>query len=174
MPGSWAEELDVFQSMIVLKALRPDKVANAMQDYVAKYMGQRFIEPQTSDLGLVYKDSSPTTPLVFVLSTGTDPANDLYKFAETMRFAKKLSAISLGQGQVRISCSKISSSQYLSVLIFVADFSAPTLPVLLDFCNRFYLYALKRLLLAFLILFLFLSFPFSLSALFVGSNIFLS
>ncbi|RUS78759.1 hypothetical protein EGW08_013475 [Elysia chlorotica] len=99
MPGSWGEELDAFQAMIVLKALRPDKVANAMQDYVAKYMGQRFIEPQTSDLGLVYKDSSPTTPLVFVLSTGTDPANDLYKFAETMRFAKKLTAISLGQGQ---------------------------------------------------------------------------
>lgn len=71
-----------------------------MQDYVAANMGQRFIEPQTSDLGLVYKDSSPTTPLVFVLSQGTDPANDLYKFAETMRFSKKLTAISLGQGQV--------------------------------------------------------------------------
>ena len=75
-----------------------------MQDYVAEYLGQRFIEPQTSDLGAVYKDSAPTTPLVFVLSVGTDPANDLYKFAETMRFAKKLTAISLGQGQVGSAC----------------------------------------------------------------------
>ncbi|KAK0056678.1 dynein heavy chain 1 axonemal-like isoform X1 [Biomphalaria pfeifferi] len=99
LPGSWAQTLDKFQSILVLKALRPDKVTNAMQDYVAANMGQRFIEPQTSDLGLVYKDSSPTTPLVFVLSQGTDPANDLYKFAETMRFSKKLTAISLGQGQ---------------------------------------------------------------------------
>ena len=49
----------------------------------------------------MFKDSSPTTPLIFVLSTGTDPAADLYKFAEEMRFSKKLSAISLGQGQVR-------------------------------------------------------------------------
>ena len=48
----------------------------------------------------MYKDSSPTTPLIFVLSQGTDPAADLYKFAEEMRFAKKLTAISLGQGQV--------------------------------------------------------------------------
>ena len=32
---------------------------------------------------------------------GTDPAADLYKFAEEMKFHKKLSAISLGQGQVR-------------------------------------------------------------------------
>lgn len=57
---------------------------------------------QTADLHLVYKDSSPTTPLIFVLSQGTDPAADLYKFAEEMRFGKKLSAISLGQGQVGV------------------------------------------------------------------------
>ena len=77
------------------------QVTSALQDYVGKYMGERFIEPQTQDLSLVYKDSSPTTPLIFVLSMGTDPAADLYKFAEEMRFSKKLSAISLGQGQVR-------------------------------------------------------------------------
>jgi len=71
-----------------------------MQDYVAQYMGQRFIEPQTSNLSVVFKESSPVTPLIFVLSAGTDPAADLYKFAEEMRFSKKMSAISLGQGQV--------------------------------------------------------------------------
>ena len=53
-----------------------------MQDFIAKSLGDQFIEPQTTDLSLVYKDSSPTTPLIFVLSTGTDPAADLYAFAE--------------------------------------------------------------------------------------------
>ena len=48
---------------------------------------------------LVFKDSSPWTPLIFVLSPGTDPAADLYKFAEEMKFLKKLNSISLGQGQ---------------------------------------------------------------------------
>ncbi|XP_060076356.1 dynein axonemal heavy chain 1-like, partial [Ylistrum balloti] len=99
LPGEWNDSLDSFQKMIILKCLRPDKITNAMQEYVASNLGQRFIEPQTADLHLVYKDSSPTTPLIFVLSTGTDPAADLYKFAEEMRFTKKLSAISLGQGQ---------------------------------------------------------------------------
>ena len=102
LPGKWNTDLDSFQKLIVLKCLRPDKVTNAMQDYVSANLGQRFIEPQTADLHLVFKDSSPTTPLIFVLSTGTDPAADLYKFADEMRFSKKLSAISLGQGQVGI------------------------------------------------------------------------
>ena len=70
------------------------------QDFVSNHLGQRFIEPQTADLGVAFKESAPNTPLVFVLSTGTDPAADLYKFAEEMRFSKKLSSISLGQGQV--------------------------------------------------------------------------
>lgn len=59
---------------------------------------------QTTDLSVVFRESSATTPLVFVLSPGTDPAADLYKFAEEMKFSEKLSAISLGQGQVSCRC----------------------------------------------------------------------
>ncbi|XP_069062696.1 dynein axonemal heavy chain 1 [Pleurodeles waltl] len=99
LPGEWNNKLDAFQKLLVLRCLRGDKVTNAMQDFVASNLGQRFIEPQTSDLSEVYKDSTPVIPLIFVLSPGTDPAVDLYKFAEEMRFSKKLTAISLGQGQ---------------------------------------------------------------------------
>ena len=117
MPGSWQTDLDQFQKIIVLKCLRADKVTQAMQDYVAENLGQRFIEPQTADLHLVYKDSSPTTPLIFVLSQGTDPAADLYKFAEEMRFAKKLTAISLGQGQVREQLRMLGNSMCFCCLL---------------------------------------------------------
>ncbi|CAL8092579.1 unnamed protein product [Calicophoron daubneyi] len=71
-----------------------------MQDFVTSQLGQRFVEPQSTSLQEVFKDSSPASPLIFVLSQGTDPAADLYKFADEMKFGgKKLSAISLGQGQ---------------------------------------------------------------------------
>ena len=93
------KKLDSFRRIIVLKCLRPDKVTNGMQDFVAENTGQRFIEPQTADLHQVFKDSSPSTPLIFVLSVGTDPAVDLLKFADEMKFSKKLNSISLGQGQ---------------------------------------------------------------------------
>ncbi|XP_071830856.1 dynein axonemal heavy chain 1-like isoform X2 [Apostichopus japonicus] len=99
LSGDWNTNLDDFQKIVVLKCIRADKVTNAMQDFVSTKLGQRFIEPQTADLSVAFKESSPIIPLVFVLSTGTDPAADLYKFAEEMRFSKKLSSISLGQGQ---------------------------------------------------------------------------
>ncbi|XP_075795609.1 dynein axonemal heavy chain 1 isoform X2 [Pelodiscus sinensis] len=99
LPGKWDSQLDSFQKLLPLRCLRGDKVTNAMQDFVALNLDQRFIEPQTSDLTAVFRESASTTPLIFVLSPGTDPAADLYKFAEEMKFSKKLSAISLGQGQ---------------------------------------------------------------------------
>ena len=42
------ERLDDFQRIIILKCLRPDKITDAMQDYVAAHTGQRFIEPQVT------------------------------------------------------------------------------------------------------------------------------
>ncbi|XP_067907506.1 dynein axonemal heavy chain 1 [Heterodontus francisci] len=99
LPGKLASETNPFQKLLIMRCLRLDKVTNSMQDFVSLNLGERFIEPQASDLSTVFKDSAPTIPLIFVLSPGTDPAADLYKFAEEMKFSKKMSAISLGQGQ---------------------------------------------------------------------------
>lgn len=70
-----------------------------MQDFLTEKLGARFVEPQTTDLTAMFKESSAVTPLIFVLSTGTDPAASLYKFAEKMKMIKRLFSISLGQGQ---------------------------------------------------------------------------
>ncbi|VDM31966.1 unnamed protein product [Hydatigera taeniaeformis] len=100
LKDNWGEKLDSFQRLLFLRCFRPDKVTNAMQDFVAHHLGQNFIEPQNTSLKEIFKESSPTTPIIFILSQGTDPASDLYKFAEEMNFGgKRLSAISLGQGQ---------------------------------------------------------------------------
>jgi dynein heavy chain len=45
-------------------------------------VGQRYIEPPPFDLPLSYATSRNATPLVFVLSVGTDPMKVLQLFAE--------------------------------------------------------------------------------------------
>jgi hypothetical protein len=59
-----------FQKLLVLRCLRPDRVLAGVQDFVAVQLGSRFIEPPPFDLPACFKESSPTTPLVFVLSAG--------------------------------------------------------------------------------------------------------
>ncbi|CAH1982445.1 unnamed protein product [Acanthoscelides obtectus] len=99
MPDHLEKTMDDFQKIVVLKSLRPDKVINAMQDFLSAKLGKEFIEPQSSDLSAMFKESGPAVPLIFVLSTGTDPAAELYKFADRMKMSKRMFSISLGQGQ---------------------------------------------------------------------------
>ena len=68
-----------------------------------KHLGSTFIEPPIFDLSGSYEDSSPCTPLIFLLSAGEDPMTSLIKLAEDKGIAaNKISRISLGQGQVSI------------------------------------------------------------------------
>lgn len=64
----WDEKLDSFQRLLFLRCFRPDKVTNAMQDFVAYHLGQNFIEPQNTNLEEIFKESSPVTPIIFILS----------------------------------------------------------------------------------------------------------
>jgi dynein heavy chain len=70
----FASSLTPFQLLLVLRCLRPDKVLAGIQNYVAASMGQHFIEPPPFDLKRCFKESQPSTPLIFVLSSGTQVA----------------------------------------------------------------------------------------------------
>jgi len=47
-------------------------------------------------MGKSYKDSSKTNPIIFILSSGSDPIGDFMKFAEEMSMTKRVDTISLG------------------------------------------------------------------------------
>ena len=83
LPDPWHDQFTPLQRMLVVRALRPDKVVPAITDYVGVEMGKRYVEPQPFNLSACYDDSSAGYPLVFVLSAGADPMANLLKFAES-------------------------------------------------------------------------------------------
>ncbi len=56
--------------------------AIVLQDFVTEVMGTRFIQPPPFDLAKCYADSHVGSPLIFVLSTGSDPTKAFYNFAQ--------------------------------------------------------------------------------------------
>ncbi|XP_029358997.1 dynein heavy chain 1, axonemal [Echeneis naucrates] len=140
LPEEWETKLDSFQKLLILRCLRADCLIQGLQDFVAAQLGQHFIEPQTSDLSVVFAESSPSTPLIFVLSPGTDPAADLYKFADIMHFSKKMNAISLGQGQGPLAETMMHSAMEKGHWVFfqnchLAPSWMPTLERLIENIN---------------------------------------
>ncbi|CAD7701708.1 unnamed protein product [Ostreobium quekettii] len=93
------DELESFRKLLIVRCIRPDKVVIAVQDFVDRTLGRRFVEPPPFDLRACYRDSTPTMPLIFVLSPGSDPTAALLQFAAENDMDGRLHAISLGQGQ---------------------------------------------------------------------------
>ena len=58
----------------------------------------------------IYADTDALTPLIFILSTGADPTNQLYKFANDKGYGEKMFTISLGQGQTQRALELVQDS----------------------------------------------------------------
>jgi len=98
LPGLFNSS-SAFRKLLIVRCVRPDKVVPAVQDFVEANLGKKYVEPPPFNLHACYADSSPTTPLIFVLSAGSDPMAALLQFAAEKDMASRIFPVSLGQGQ---------------------------------------------------------------------------
>jgi len=99
LPGPWDDKVTGLERLCFIRAMRMDCLTAAIITFISKCIGQQFVEPPTFDIAKSFADSVNTTPLVFILSPGTDPVSDVIAFAESLGLAKRFESISLGQGQ---------------------------------------------------------------------------
>lgn len=65
------------------------QVVFAAVDFVCENLGKTFVESPSVDLNILYADVGPTTPLIFILSTGSDPMNAFLRFAREMSYTDR-------------------------------------------------------------------------------------
>ncbi|KAG5895230.1 hypothetical protein JTB14_003447 [Gonioctena quinquepunctata] len=96
--------------ILLIRCIRPDKVVPAVQEYIVEEMGISYLEPPQFNIEESYNDSNCCSPLIFILSAGSDPMAGLVRFAADKGIAKtSLMTISLGQGQGPIAQQMINT-----------------------------------------------------------------
>ena len=101
LPSDW-KNLTLFQKLLILRCLRPDRLTAALEKFVSESIGKFFIQDQVVDISISYKGSSATTPLFFILSPGVDPVRDIEELGRKYNKTYEdntLYNVSLGQGQ---------------------------------------------------------------------------
>lgn len=85
------------ERLLLYKCFRPDKMIEALTIFVHEMLGEEFVKSLPFDLNKIYPDSNEQTPILFVLSPGSDPFISITNFAKAMDIS--IDSISLGQGQ---------------------------------------------------------------------------
>ncbi|XP_076756861.1 dynein heavy chain at 62B [Xylocopa sonorina] len=139
IPHPWENSLTTFQKLIVTRMIRTDKVMIMIQQFVEAGMGLKFVVPPPFDISKSYADSSSLIPLIFILSTGSDPMEALTKFAESMQFLERFNSISLGQGQGPIAQKLIEQAQNDGEWVCLQNchLAASWMPMMESICERF-------------------------------------
>ncbi|XP_015255846.1 PREDICTED: dynein heavy chain 11, axonemal [Cyprinodon variegatus] len=101
LPQDWKNK-SLLQKLIILRALRPDRLTYALRRFVEQSMGTKYLENTRLEFMTLYEDSSPSTSMFFILSPGVDPLRDVEKLGLKLGFSidwGTLHNVSLGQGQ---------------------------------------------------------------------------
>ncbi|XP_026730807.1 dynein heavy chain 6, axonemal [Trichoplusia ni] len=118
---NWNERLTPFEKLMLIKTLREEKLVFAIAQYVSTSLGSVFIESPTVQLNTLYADTAAAIPLVFVLSTGSDPFGAFQRFATDMGMRDRVHSISLGQGQGPVAEKMIMSAKPKGDWVFLQN-----------------------------------------------------
>jgi dynein heavy chain len=119
--GNWNERLTSFQKLIMIKSFKEEMVVFAVFDFVSENLGKTFVESPSIDLSILFGDMSSTTPLVFILSQGSDPMSNFQRFAKEKGYIERIHAISLGQGQGPVAEKMIYNARQNGDWVFLQN-----------------------------------------------------
>lgn len=110
-PLKYEDSLSAFQRLMLLRCIRVDRIYRAVEEYVTKCMGEKYVNPPIISFESIFDQSTPVSPIVFILSPGSDPASDLMKLAERIDFgSNKLKFLSMGQGQEKLALQYLETA----------------------------------------------------------------
>ena len=95
------KDISLFHRLLILRAMRPDRLSGALQQFVGENLGEEFVEQTPFDVYQLYNEMTAITPAFFVLFPGVDPTPDVERVGKSNGISivdNTLINISMGQG----------------------------------------------------------------------------
>ncbi|XP_059610636.1 dynein beta chain, ciliary isoform X2 [Phlebotomus argentipes] len=100
-PQEWKNKT-ALQRLCMMRALRPDRMTYAVADFIEEKLGPKYVENRTMEFAKSYEETSPSTPIFFILSPGVNPLKDVETLGRQLGYTTdkgNFHNVSLGQGQ---------------------------------------------------------------------------
>jgi len=66
--------------------------------FISKILNERYITPPVLNYDQIYAQSNRSTPILFIITPGSDPLNEIIKLANRKDYGQRFKFVSLGQG----------------------------------------------------------------------------
>ncbi|CAF1414151.1 unnamed protein product, partial [Adineta steineri] len=118
--------LNDFEKLMLIRCFSPNRIIFAINKYITKIMGEKYIIPPTAYFDSIFEQSKCHIPVIFILSPGSDPTNDIQKLAERKNQIRKtptenglaneeqktIRTLAMGQGQEKLALQVLHTAQH--------------------------------------------------------------
>uniref|UniRef100_A0A4X1TPH2 AAA+ ATPase domain-containing protein n=1 Tax=Sus scrofa TaxID=9823 RepID=A0A4X1TPH2_PIG len=97
LPNAYDKSLDCFRRLLLIRSWCPDRTIAQARKYIMDAMGENYAEGVILDLEKTWEESDPRTPLICLLSMGSDPTDAIIALGKRLKIETRY--VSMGQGQ---------------------------------------------------------------------------
>ncbi|KAM3616881.1 uncharacterized protein V6R79_025341 [Siganus canaliculatus] len=107
IPSSIAKKITPFQQLLLVQAVRPDRLQSAMATFATQALGMKELSPPPLNLRRLYNETLEWEPVLIIISPGADPSQELAELAAETVGRDNYHEISMGQGQADVALATL-------------------------------------------------------------------
>ncbi|CAG0920502.1 unnamed protein product, partial [Notodromas monacha] len=114
IPSDLSKRLTAFQNLLVVQALRPDRLHSAMKLFATRGLGLKELAPPGLNLGRTAKETKPNEPILLLINAGdgADPSQEISELAKHTfgndAVKNRFIQVAMGQGQAEIALNSLT------------------------------------------------------------------
>ncbi|KAF7666054.1 hypothetical protein LDENG_00118150 [Lucifuga dentata] len=107
IPSSIAKKITPFQQVLLVQAVRPDRLQSAMAAFATHALEMKELSPPPLNLRRLYSETLEWEPVLIIISPGADPSQELTELAAETVGRENYHEISMGQGQADVALATL-------------------------------------------------------------------